>query len=309
VTGRRPISVVVPTRDRADFLDGCLKGLRVALDDADELIVADSASRDQRVRDVAEANDATYVRCEQPGASRARNEGWRRARHDIVAFIDDDILVDEDWANALVRAFDEYPDAAFVTGQVDFPRDEWIEYPVAVLIEPEPFSIDRDCAVDPGHGANFAARRRALEAVGGFDELLGAGAKFPAAEDKDVMDRLISSGERGQYDPRISVLHVPWRSRREIVRLTWTYGLGSGVRMAKLLKTDRSRVLQQVKLTFWTWAGVELRRARHHHNKFLAVLVLERTLAMFLGLAWALPARVRDGHFRERRWRLREART
>jgi glycosyltransferase involved in cell wall biosynthesis len=296
MSDRSPISVVVPTRDRADMLDGCLKTLRRSLDDADEMIVVDSVSRDERVREVAIANEAIYVRCDEPGASRARNAGVRRATRGIVAFIDDDIQVDAGWAAAVSRVFDDHPETAFVTGSIGFPGDE-PDFAVAKFLHPDPFVIDRDFADDPGHSANLAVRRDAFERIGGFDELLGAGAKYLAAEDKDLLDRLLGAGYLGRYEPTAGTVHLDWRGEDEIIRLNWTYGLGAGVRMTKLLKTDRARLPQQGKILFWTWGLRDLLRSIRWRSKFHTKVVGVRLLGMIAGMLWALPARVRDGHF------------
>jgi len=298
---RSPISVVIPTRNRPDLLEGCLKNLRRSLGEQDELIVVDSASTDERVRDVALAGRTTYVRCELPGSSRARNEGWRRASHEVVAFIDDDIEVDAHWADTLARTFDSFPEAAFLTGSIGYPPGDRPEFPVAEMNNKEPFVIDRDCAIDPGHSANFAVRRTALEAVGGFDELMGGGAKYRAAEDKDIIDRLIVAGYEGRYEPAARTIHLDWRSRNEVIGLNWTYGLGSGVRMTKLLKADRGRFLQQARILFWTWGLEDLGRSIKWRSKFLVLVVTVRLIGMCLGMLWALPVPVRNGHFRGRR--------
>ena len=119
----RPISVVIPTRDRAHLLEECLVSLRKSLRPFDELIVADSASVSPDVKTVALAFDAKYIRCRLPGTSRARNAGWRAARHEIVAFVDDDVRVDTTWASALAKVFDD-PGVAFVTGAIGWPATE-----------------------------------------------------------------------------------------------------------------------------------------------------------------------------------------
>lgn len=296
--GNRPaLTVVVPTRDRVDMLTGCLESLRKSLGPGDEMLVADSASIDPRVREVAEAYDATYVRCDQPGASRARNAGWQQARHDYVAFIDDDVRVEAGWADALAATFEEFPDAAFLTGSVGYPPGPRPKYPVPEMLTADAFDIDEDSTLDPGHSANFAARRTALEEVGGFDELLGAGAKYPAAEDKDLIDRLIASGLPGRYEPTIAAIHLTWRADKDVIRQHWQYGLGTGVRIVKIAKTNRARLADSAKAVFWTWGLWEIFQAVRHRQRLHTKVAIARTTAMFLGAIWALPARVKEGHF------------
>jgi glycosyltransferase involved in cell wall biosynthesis len=296
VTDEIPLSVVVPTRDRPEMLDACLQALRRSLRSFDELIVADSASTNDATRAVAERHRCVYMRCEQRGASRARNAGWRRAKHGVVAFVDDDVRVEPGWAAALVDAFGRSTDASFVTGSVGVPSGEEPEYPVALMVDEDPFWIDASSRQDPGHSANIALRRSDLEMVGGFDEALGAGAKFGAAEDKDLIDRLVGAGLRGRYEPSVRATHVAWRGRGDILRLSWSYGIGTGVRIAKLLKTDRRRAKRAMYDAYWRWGLAHMWGKAKLRLKFLTLASGVRVAGMVAGILWGLPRTVRDGH-------------
>lgn len=106
VSRRPPISVVVPSRNRIEMLSICLAALRADLDVDDEIVVADSASHDAAaVARVALRYGAKLVRSEWAGASRARNAGWERARHELVGFVDDDVIVRPGWADAIAAGF------------------------------------------------------------------------------------------------------------------------------------------------------------------------------------------------------------
>jgi GT2 family glycosyltransferase len=295
--GGGALTIVVPTRDRADFLDRCLRSLRNAVRPQDELIVADSASSDPRVRDVAEAHGVKYVRCDVPGASLARNTGWRMATNQYVAFIDDDVRVLPGWAQAIIDCFAAYPDASFVSGKVDTPMGEDPLRGAPFLLHTEPCWIHSEYHDDPGHSANLTVRRTILERLGGFDEELGAGARFRAAEDKDLFDRMFAAGLRGRYAPDAEVLHLDWRDRRETLRMNWTYGLGTGARIIKLLKSDRTRARRIIHDTLWGWGLREVYRAVRRRYKWMFLVTAIRTLGMFLGVVRASPRRVRDGHF------------
>jgi glycosyltransferase involved in cell wall biosynthesis len=296
-TDRARLSVVVPTRDRPEFLDRCLRSLRQSLRDGDELIVADSASSDPRVREVAQAHGAVYVRCDVPGASLARNAGWRAAANPFISFIDDDVRVLPGWAQAIVDCFERHPEAVFVSGKVDTPMGEDPSRGVPFLLQETPAWIDREYDEDPGHSANLTVRRSWLEQLGGFDEQLGAGARYRAAEDKDLFDRMFAAGARGRYEPGAEVLHLDWRDRRQTLRLNWTYGLGTGARIVKLWKSDRTRARQIIRETLWIWGFREVYRSLRRRYKWMFLITTMRTLGMVCGVVWAAPRPVRDGHF------------
>jgi glycosyltransferase involved in cell wall biosynthesis len=316
---RLGLSVVVPTRDRPDSLEECLQSLGAALSDFDQLIVVDSASTTTGLPAIAKAHDALYVRCEEPGASKARNAGWRAAKHDIIAFIDDDVRVEAGWADGVALCFERFPDASFVSGRLDTPRgsDSGREHESSdeladelyrrardladarapFLLHEDPCWIDDEFDEDVGHSANLALRRAVLTDLGGFDEQLGAGAKFRAAEDKDIFDRLFSAGLRGRYEPTAAALHLDWRDRRDTLALNWTYGIGLGARIVKRAKTDRQRAKRVARETLWVWGLLEVYRNLTNRNKWMVLITSVRTLGMIAGLVRAASHRVESGHF------------
>jgi GT2 family glycosyltransferase len=304
VSAREPISVVVPTKDRPDFLTRCLAALRAALGPGDELIVADSASVDPRVKEVATDAGAVYVRCEEPGAARARNAGWLAARNEIVAFIDDDVSVDRAWAGAVAEAFARDPAIVFITGRIGLRADQAnAERPVALLDDPDPARLDSSSRGSIGHSANMAVRRDVLEQIGGFDELLGAGAPLHAAEDYDVFDRLFAAGRTGAYEPAASAVHDQWRTRRQLLGLEWRYGIGIGARIGKLIRSDRRRaraVAREHLLDHGVGRAAKSLKSRY---EFDALLSMVHFLGVVVGCARALTYPVRDGHLRRRRAR------
>jgi len=221
------LSVIVCTRDRPTLLAGCLDTARAALGASDELIVVDSASLDPApVEATARRAGARYVRADRAGLSHARNVGWAHARAPVVAFTDDDCRPHPGWADALRAGFGD-AGVDFVTGPVTADGD--VRLPVSVVTATEPREFDR--GTDPvscGAGANMAFRVDALERIGGFDELPGAGGSLRAGEDLDAFMRLLRLGRRGRYVPGASLDHVQWRTDAGAVALGWNYGLGAG---------------------------------------------------------------------------------
>lgn len=301
------LSVVLATRDRPELLRGAIDALLPALRDGDEVIVVDSASTDPRVREIVDAAGVGYLRCDRPGAALARNAGWRAATNPIVAFTDDDVRVEVDWAKRIDDAMAAHPDVAFLTGRVlEPPDDAPSERAVAIQADPLPFPIERTTTGPLGQTANTAIRRAALAAIGGFDEQLGPGGPLGAiAEDVDLYDRLLGAGFRGRYDPDIGVFHVQWRRRPQLVKLDWHYGLGSGYRVAKVLRLDRPRARLVARAAFWDWGVAMVLDAMRHRAKALTLFSTVRTLGMCVGLARGLVTPLDGGHLAPRRARRR----
>jgi glycosyltransferase involved in cell wall biosynthesis len=174
-----------------------------------------------------------------PGTSRARNLGARAAVGDALAFVDDDVRVAPGWAASIRQCLDAHPDAAFFTGRITVPAHQRSAHrPVAVADHRQSLEFRGVGAAVLGHGANLVVRRTAFDAVGGFDESFGPGARYRAAEDHDLFDRLLAAGFTGRYEPAIAAEHEQWRQRWALVRLEWAYGVGTGARLARLRRTS-----------------------------------------------------------------------
>ena len=213
------LSVVVPTRDRPELLAGCLAAVEPQLRPDDELVVVDSAGHRPVVA-------PRVLRVDVPGTSRARNAGWRATTGEAVAFLDDDVRVAAGWRDAVEQALDG---VAFACGRVAVPPgQEGVERPVAVTPDVPEQPIDPSRVI--GVSANLVVRRDALVASAGFDERLGPGTSLPAAEDLELLDRLLAAGHPGRYAPSLLAFHEQWRDRRQLLRLDWGYGKGAGAR-------------------------------------------------------------------------------
>src|SRR3712207_9429193 len=78
-------------------------------DDSTRRVVQAVAEADPRFR---------YVREPRPGLSCARNRGLAEARGEVLAYTDDDVAVDPDWVQGLLRGFQRRPATGCVTGLV-----------------------------------------------------------------------------------------------------------------------------------------------------------------------------------------------
>jgi hypothetical protein len=229
------ITVVVPTRDRPELLDRCLAAIRRELEPDDRLVVVDSAPVRSPADVVAAQWGAQLVSLALPGASRARNAGWRAAPTTRVAFVDDDVIVGPGWRRELTA-----PRADFVLGAVG-QEGSAVDHPLGTTDALPAVDVDRTGPLQPGVSANLLVSRTALESVQGFDEALGPGTWFAAAEDLDLFDRLVAAGFVGRVQPTAVAQHVQWRDDRQTLRTYWCYGKGMGARLSRLTRTDRAR--------------------------------------------------------------------
>ena len=271
-------SVVVATRDRPDHLRDALTAIAAAVRPGDEVIVVDSASTDPDVRTIAERAGVTYLRCDRPGASLARNRGAEVAGGDLVVFTDDDCRPLPGWTDAYARAFDSDPRLDFATGAVVGPQISTED------VDAGPWLGAQDPA-HFGHGANWACRRTAYDAVGGFDEAMGPGAPMRAAEDHDLFWRLLVAGCRGRHVDDAVVEHPAWRSFRDMVATEWAYGIGTGALTIKVRLSGTAG--PTVRVRAWDQGLVKAAEAGRRNWKRPAIRHAVRSLGVVAGAAAA----------------------
>ena len=252
------ISIIVCTRGRPAILRECLEALQKVSYEPIEILVVDNAPPDDATKEVVGAflqiDPRIRYTCEpRPGLSRARNRGVAEAKFDILAFTDDDIVVDPGWPTALAAGFAADAGAACITGLVaarslETASERYFDsrYSWGEVFEPRRYDLleNRDqsrlypfSAGIFGTGANFAVRKEVVERLGGFDPLLGAGAPGRGGEDLDMFLRIILAGCRLCYLPCALVWHRHRADNEALAEQIYSYGYGLGAYLAKRLKT------------------------------------------------------------------------
>ena len=254
------ISLVVCTRDRGARLEPALAALaRLACRRPWELVLVDNGSRDDtRARldaFAAPAPIAARVVSEpRPGLGRARNAGVLASRGAVVAFTDDDCYPAPDYLDAVLAVFDD-PAVGYMGGRItlhDRTDDPVTTRDVAVAT---PLPAGSFVPAGLIQGANMAARREVLTAVGLFDPELGAGTPF-CNEDVDFAARASAAGYAGGYFPGPCVAHHHRRrSPGAVGRLRADYDRGRGAYYAKQLLDGPARGAY-ARALYWSLRGV-----------------------------------------------------
>ncbi len=109
-----PVSVIIPTYNRASFLTGALDSVLGQSHTQLELVVVDDGSDDnteELVRELATATgrEIRFLRQPNRGPAAARNTGIRAARHDLLAFLDSDDRFAPEKLARQVAAMEENP--------------------------------------------------------------------------------------------------------------------------------------------------------------------------------------------------------
>ncbi len=195
------ISVVVPAYNEEVLLPACLESIFRSLAFAGvppaeaEVIVVNNASTD-RTRKVALSFPGVRVVDEaHKGLTRAKQAGFLAARGEILAHPDADTIMPKEWISRVLAAFAHDPSLVCISGTYyyfDLPRSSralvYAWYGVAFASH----LVIRD-VLQVGamvQGGNYAVRRSALEAVGGYDTSI----EF-YGEDFDIGRRLSKVGK------------------------------------------------------------------------------------------------------------------
>lgn len=236
------ITVIVCTYNRCRLLPKTLASLAnsVAPPEVDwEVLVVDNNSTDgtgEVVRDFSSRYPGRfrYVLEAKQGLSYARNTGVRESRGKLLAFTDDDVVVDPGWLWSLtsgLRSGECVGAAGRIIPELEsslpywFPDDEpHAMGPFAAFdLGPEPVALTQAPI-----GANMAFLKQMFEAYGGFRADLGySGNNVMTNDDTEFGRRLLNDGQRLRYEPAALVHHfVPTHRIQKGYLLRWWFGKG-----------------------------------------------------------------------------------
>jgi GT2 family glycosyltransferase len=288
-----PVSLIICSRNRPVLLEQAVDSVLQGTKLPSEIIIIDQSDRPHTTLSTAGSRRGCNFRYKwkaDAGLSKARNAAIAVAEQALLAFIDDDVLAPPEWLVTIIRASTEAGPKSLIIGQV-IPGEPEIQggFSPYMVVDETPAvycgRLNRDVLCT----FNLAAPRESLRVVGGFDERLGPGTRFHAAEDNDIGLRLLEAGYRILYEPAVVVYHRSWR--REYFSLRWRYGRGQGAYYAKYLTAYDHYGLQRLRSElgrrFVRWPYM----LRHERHKAWGDLVY--TMGLLAGAAeWLL--RYRD---------------
>jgi len=268
------ISAILCTYNRCQSLARALESLTASILPETtqwEVLVVDNNSSDQTKAAVQEfwqryPGRFRYLFEPQQGKSYALNTGIREARGNILAFVDDDVIVEPEWLQNLTATLNDRKWAGCggrILPEPGFVPPHWlaVDGPCNLVGALCAYfdAGDMPCELkQPPFGANMAFRKEMFEKYGDFRTDLGP---FPnkkiGFEDTEFGSRLMQAGERLRYVPTAVVYHeVPeYRVRKEFL-LEWWFDFGRGsVRETgkKLSAWGTLRILCRTFLTVVQW--------------------------------------------------------
>jgi glycosyltransferase involved in cell wall biosynthesis len=161
------ISVVIPVRDDAEYLERCLVALAAQTLQPVEVIVVDNGSSDASAA-VARRFSARVIEQREVGIPIASATGYDAAVGDILARLDSDSVPGPEWLSTVQRLFAEHPDVDAVTGSGLLVTDDGRPQPVRSSLYLRPYFVLVRWALGnrPLFGSAMALRRSVWERVG-----------------------------------------------------------------------------------------------------------------------------------------------
>ena len=289
-----PFAVVVCTRNRPAQVAETLDALVACEGPPFPIVVVDQSDETdpELARREAAEERLSVIHDSGRGLSRARNAAWRSTHTEWIVFVDDDCIVERDWARALAQELAAHPEADFVSGHVAegrSPSDDYVPQACFPVEAPAVLSGRWTRPDHIGFGVCMAVRRERIEALGGWDERLGAGTRdFPAGEDVDFNYRLLRAGGVAYLTPRVRSRHEQWRTEAELPAHLRGYAAGgAGFAIKHLRQGDIAGGLW---LYAWNFRDLafELARALKRRSWLRLKIVLWRVGGVLSGTVRAL---------------------
>jgi GT2 family glycosyltransferase len=247
-----PITVVVCTRNRANYLADCLLSILRNSFTSFELLVVDQSSNNETWLLVKSLSDhrLRYVPTSTRGVAKSRNLAIKEAKGDFLFSTDDDCIVTEDWVSNMLQGFDTYPEVYAVFGRVlgyggqydsvahHFAKSEYgmgthatrgdgkICNALIGIETAQVFSSPCLPYENVGSGNNVGFRKDIFDRIGDFCISLGTGTCMRSGEDVEFVYRMLKHNYKVLYSPRPLVYHNRWLNRAEELQLQKGYTLG-----------------------------------------------------------------------------------
>jgi glycosyltransferase involved in cell wall biosynthesis len=233
------ISVIVCTRDRSESCAQTIARILETRPAGTELIVIDQSRDGDTLAALSRLegfDSVAYVRSESRGLSAARNLGADLAAGEVLVYTDDDCLPEPGWVEAWHQCLAEDAGIGVGFGQVSCPPFDPLKgYTAGFNTRDGSHGLElfRLGAGQVGMGANMALPKAVWRSIGGFDEGLGAGTRFPAGEDADFAYRVVRAGFHIRHLSAARVWHYGYRQGAGASTLMRGYVAGIAAMYAK----------------------------------------------------------------------------
>jgi len=293
------ISVIICTYNRGQIFKDTLEsfaGMDLPMTGSFELLLVDNCSTDdtQRIaKDFVRENSgyAHYLFEGKQGLSHARNSGIAASKGAVVAFIDDDVYLDQGWLKAMLEVFQSQSDAVAIGGrsmpQFEGGRPDWITDDLLTFYGSTNSGDKTKKMIYPEHpfGLNMAFRREVFNMIGDFGTHLGRKKNnLLSNEESDLFLRIHNAGLKVIYTPNALLYHrIPAnRARKDwIISRHYWQGISdiafhqyiepdSKAHLLRIIFQDIRKLISSItgghhspRKAYWHFKAIQLRERNH----------------------------------------------
>ncbi|MBO6496688.1 MAG: glycosyltransferase family 2 protein [Roseivirga sp.] len=215
------VSVIIPTYNRPEALEDCLKALREQkFEGGWEVIVVDDGGLqdlNKLIKGFKQELNVILIKQENKGPAAARNNGARHAKGEYIAFLDDDCEPEKDWLNILTSRAST---GVMIGGKTinKFQSNLYSETSQALVTFLYQYFENTPWYFFTSN--NFLVHRETFLEVGGFDQNF----RTSAGEDREFCLRWLHYGYKMSYCERAVILHAHCQSLRSFWKMHLKYG-------------------------------------------------------------------------------------
>lgn len=228
------ISVIIATKNRASHFDNCLNKILKSVEMPLEIIVVDQSTNSKTRKLIFGENIKLikYFHLNSKGKSKSLNYAISKAKGKIIAFTDDDCLVDKNWIKNINKTFNKHKNISLCFGKTlpyKSKQHKKAFCPCTFKKNPDKFGITEKPGPhweNVGFGNNMAIKTKVLKKIGLFKEWLGPGSIGSNAEDAEIINRSLINGYKIGYEPTMLVYHNKWLNEEKKIKQEWSYSCG-----------------------------------------------------------------------------------
>jgi glucosyl-dolichyl phosphate glucuronosyltransferase len=223
------LSVNISTYNRSKHCQQAIKSvIHQVTRTSYEIIVIDNGTKSTTKKMIqklqSKFSNIHYYQTRITGLAHARNLGWKKARGEYIAYLDDDAIASPDWIKSIDIFITKHPKVAIFGGlytssnQDEIPR--WIPAELTSKILPGKKDRSINLGLEWLNGTNIIIKKSLLKKLDGFDESLGVNAgKRAYGEETDLQIRASNAGILVWYSPKIKVEHFFATEKQNIIYL------------------------------------------------------------------------------------------
>lgn len=252
-----------------------------------DIVVVDNRTNPTQPLPDLPGGDRLQVVCESvPGISAARNRGVMVATGEMIAFTDDDVIVDRGWLRAMGRRFVLNPEVDAIGGlvlpsEISTQPQLWFEEFFGGFCQSFELNVvsSDDQRNDPlypyapgrfGAGCNMAFRRGTLEEFGGFRLSLGTGTPSRGGEDLEIFITMALAGKTLAFEPAALVRHTHRQTEEEFLKQVFGYGAGLTAMYMSLIVAQPSHLLAMLRRAPRGWVSFRRSREERAASRFIS---------------------------------------